>query len=83
MLVVRVDKLGDLVMTTPAIAAVKHNSPSVKVTAAITRATRIRDHSRAENRRSSTNYAPSGSSAATLDICCVAPTPRTARERLR
>jgi len=31
-LVVRIDKLGDVVMTTPAIAAVKHSSPGVKVT---------------------------------------------------
>jgi lipopolysaccharide heptosyltransferase II len=32
LLVVRVDNLGDVVMTTPAIAAIKHSSPAAKVT---------------------------------------------------
>jgi len=32
LLVVRVDNLGDVLMTTPAIAAIKHTSPSAKVT---------------------------------------------------
>ncbi|HUG25283.1 glycosyltransferase family 9 protein [Piscinibacter sp.] len=32
LLVVRVDNLGDVLMTTPAIAAIKHTSPSAKIT---------------------------------------------------
>jgi ADP-heptose:LPS heptosyltransferase len=31
-LAVRLDNLGDVIMTTPAIAAIKHSSPDVKVT---------------------------------------------------